>query len=70
MTTHLKSNVARFPSETIEGETILIDSEKGVVLLLVGSAPWIWARFDQGADRDVVIAELAAVHGDAAASEC
>ncbi len=38
MTNHLKSNVARFPSETIEGETILIDSEKGVLLLLSGSA--------------------------------
>ena len=64
MTNHLKSNVARFPSETIEGETILIDSEKGVLLLLVGSAPWIWARFDQGADRDTVIAELAAAWGE------
>ena len=70
MTNHLKSNVARFPSETIEGETILIDSEKGVLLLLVGSAPWIWTRFDQGADRDAVIAELAAAYGASAAAEC
>ena len=69
MTNHLKSNVARFPSETIEGETILIDSEKGVLLLLSGSAPWIWDRFTGGANRDALVAAVAAGFGDAAAAE-
>lgn len=69
MNDRLASNVNRFPHETIEGETILIDAEKGVLLLLVGSAPWIWKRFTGGADREAVIKVVAAGFGDSAAAE-
>lgn len=65
----LESNTVRFPNETIEGETILIDADKGVLLLLSGSAPWIWDRFTGGADCETVLAEIAGGFGDAAAAQ-
>ena len=64
----LQSNTHRFPSETIDGETILIDSEKGVLFLLSGLGPWIWNRFTGGADRTAVIEAVAAAFGEPAAA--
>ncbi len=68
MDTRLQSNTQRFPSETIDGETVLIDAEKGVLFLLSGLGPWIWNRFTGGADRTAVIEAVAATFGEPAAA--
>ena len=48
MEERLVVNVSRFPYETVDGETILIDSETGHVLLLAGFAAVLWDHLVAG----------------------
>lgn len=66
----LQSDTNRFPSETMDGETVLIDADRGHLLLLTGLGAWLWTRFDHGADRDVVLGEIESAFGGDARAEC
>lgn len=66
----LRRDDARFPHETMEGETVLIDADRGHLFLLTGLGPWIWSRFASASDRDAVVAEIAARFGDEASAAC
>lgn len=68
MSDRLTPNVARFPHETIENETILIDSETGHVLLLSGFASTLWASLVDGADIESLLSAVGDRFGDEARS--
>jgi hypothetical protein len=36
------ADTGRFPHETIDGETVLIDAAKGHLFLFAGTGPWLW----------------------------
>ncbi len=61
------ANAARFPHDTVDDETVLIDSETGELFLFTGVGPALWQRFAIGADIDDVIAESVSRYGDCAA---
>jgi len=58
----------RFPSDTLEGETVLIDTMKGSLFLFTGLAPRIWHCFTTGNTADAVLAELVGRYGPSAAT--
>jgi len=49
--TSLFADTARFSHETIEGETVLFDSQLGHLFLLTGLGPWLWQRMALGGPR-------------------
>lgn len=55
----LYADIERFPNETIDSETVLIDSTKGHLYLFTGAGPWIWQQLVRGATPDS-LAEAAA----------
>jgi hypothetical protein len=59
----LVANVARFPHETVDGETILIDAETGHVILLTGFASFLWGHLAGGIRAESLIAEVGARYG-------
>ena len=60
------ADTGRFPTDTIDGETVLIDSEKGHLFLFTGSGPQIWQRLANGINPDVLVDELTARYGEPA----
>ncbi len=48
----LYANARKFPHDTVDGETVIIDSVHGRLFLLTGSGPWIWQRMVRGATID------------------
>ena len=54
MDERLVVNVSRFPHETADGETILIDAETGHVLLLTGFAAVLWGHLVGCASSEAV----------------
>ena len=60
------ADASRFPHETIDGETVLIDATKGHLFLFAGTGPRLWQRFIAGATIDGVVAEAIARYGDSA----
>lgn len=60
------ADTSRFPHETIDGETVLIDSAKGHLFLFAGTGPWLWQRLIAGGTIDEVVAESTVRYGDAA----
>jgi hypothetical protein len=54
MTDRFVANAARFPHETIDGETLLIDSETGHLLLLAGFASTLWGYLVQGTSLEAL----------------
>ncbi|QVL52792.1 MAG: PqqD family protein [Cyanobium sp. M30B3] len=62
------ADTARFPHDTIDGETVLIDSEKGHLFLFLGIGPQIWERLLTGASVDGLVNEVTARYGMAAAA--
>ncbi len=60
------ADVDRFPHETIDGETVLIDAEKGYLFLFAGTGPLLWQRFTTGGTIDEVVAESTARYGESA----
>ena len=63
MDERLVVNVSRFPHETIDGETILIDSETGHVLLLTGVASVLWSHLVGGASPEALASAVDARFG-------
>ena len=70
MSETLQSDTSRFPSETMDGETVLIDADRGHLLLLTGLGPWLWSRFERATDPAAVLAELESAFGIEARTEC
>src|ERR1700693_5785625 len=66
MTELLIVNAARFPHDTIDGETLLIDSESGHLLLITGVGPLLWQRLLGGVSGESLTAEVVAHSGRAA----
>ena len=64
------ANAARFPHDTIDGETLLIDSETGHLLLITGVGPLLWQRLLGGVAAESLTAELATRFGPAAGEAC
>jgi hypothetical protein len=60
------ADTARFPSDTLEGETVLIDSVRGHLFLFTGIAPHIWQAFTEGSATDALVAAVGQRYGDAA----
>ena len=56
----------RFPHETVEGETVVIDSVNGHLFLLTGLGPWLWKRMMRGGTIEAVIDEVKLRYGDGA----
>ena len=65
----LFANTRRFPHDTVDGETVIIDSAKGCLFLLTGSGPWIWSRMVRGHTEDGLVSDVAARHGTDAGSQ-
>ena len=67
MTDLLYSDVDRFPHETIDDETVLIDVARGHLFLFSGTGPWLWQRCMAGATIDALVADEVARYGQPAA---
>lgn len=63
----LFADTARFPHETIAGETVLVDSHLGHLFLFTGLGPWLWQRMVLGGTLTEVVAEIVARFGSDAA---
>ncbi len=59
----------RMIHDTIDGETIIIDSVEGRLSVLGGIAPTIWVAATQGADSQRLISEVSDRFGSAASTE-
>src|SRR5690242_14753538 len=70
MTEFLIANTARFPHDTIDGETLLIDSESGHLLMMTGVGPLLWQRLLGGVAVEPLAAEVADRFGPAAEEDC
>jgi hypothetical protein len=62
-------DITRSNFDTVDDETVILDSSTGVLTLLVGIGPQIWERLVGGADRTALLAEIAATFDDDAATE-
>ena len=62
------ADTARFPHDTIDGETVLIDSENGHLFLFLGIGPQVWERLLAGASVDGLVNEVGSRYGAAAAA--
>jgi hypothetical protein len=63
MDERLTVNASRFPHETIDGETLLIDAETGHVLLLAGFASALWDCLVSGANPAILSSAISARFG-------
>lgn len=61
------ADIGRFPNETIDGETVLIDSEKGHLFLFTGIGPQVWQSLTTGAVVESLVDEVTARYGAPAA---
>lgn len=59
----LYANTQRFAHDTIDGETVIIDSTAGRLFLLTGFGPWIWQRMILGNTIEGLIGNVAARYG-------
>ncbi|MCE9629706.1 MAG: PqqD family protein [Planctomycetia bacterium] len=59
----LVADTTRFPHDTIDGETVIIDATCGHLFLLTGLGPWLWHRMIAGHSIDGLSAEVAARFG-------
>lgn len=62
------ADTARFPHDTIDGETVLIDSEKGHLFLFLGVGPKLWEHLLAGTSDEALVNEVTARYGAAAAA--
>ena len=70
MTELLIANTARFPHDTIDGETLLIDSETGHLLMMTGVGPLLWQLLLGGVAVEPLAAEVVDRFGPAAGEDC
>jgi hypothetical protein len=66
----LAANTTRFPHDTIDGETLLIDSVTGHLLAMSGVAPLLWRRLLGGVTAESLIGEVGSRFGAEAARSC
>lgn len=59
----LYADTRRFPHDTIDGETVIIDSTAGRLFLLTGFGPWIWQRMIIGQTTAGLAGDVAARYG-------
>lgn len=64
----LFADTARFPSDTLDGDTVLIDATRGHLFLFSGIASHIWQAFIIGRAPDALVAEVVQRYGDDARS--
>ena len=57
----------RFIHDTIDGETVIIDTVAGRLTVLVGIGPAIWTRFLAGKQPSAVVGEVDGAYGAPAA---
>lgn len=62
-------DAARCAADTVEGETLVIDTVSGHLRVLTGVAPIVWDRLLVPADVDRLAAEVAERYGAPAAAE-
>jgi hypothetical protein len=62
------ADTGRFPNDTIDGETVLIDTQKGHLFLFTGIGPQIWERFGSGISPEALVDEVASRYGESAAA--
>lgn len=62
----LYADTKRFPHDTVDGETVIIDTIRGHLFLLTGLGPWIWSRMIGGNTPEGLAGEVAARFGDEA----
>jgi hypothetical protein len=63
MDQRLVVNDSRFPHETLDGETVLIDAETGHVILLTGFASTLWGHLVEGASLEELVRAVDARFG-------
>jgi hypothetical protein len=62
------ADTGRFPNDTIDGETVLIDTEKGYLFLFTGIGPQIWQRLGSGISPEALVHEVGSRYGESAAA--
>lgn len=65
----LYAQTRRFPHDTVDGETVIIDSARGCLFLLTGSGPWIWSLMIRGHTTDGLVSDVAARFGAEAGAQ-
>jgi hypothetical protein len=65
----LRVDTERFIHDTIDGETVIIDTVAGQLTLLVGFGPTVWGEALAGVELDVLAAETSGRFGATAADE-
>lgn len=61
--TMLYADARRFPHDSVDGETVIIDSTVGRLFLLTGLGSWIWQRMISGHSPDGLVDDVAARYG-------
>lgn len=62
------ADTGRFPNDTIDGETVLIDTQKGHLFLFTGIGPQIWGRLGSGISPESLVDEVTSRYGEGAAA--
>ncbi len=62
------ADTSRFVHETIDDETVLLDSARGHLFLFTGAGPWLWHRMQRGGTIDEVVNEMSERFGVEAAA--
>lgn len=60
------ADTARFPSDTLDGETVLIDSTRGHLFLFTGIASHIWQAYTEGTTTEALVAAVVGRYGESA----
>jgi hypothetical protein len=66
---HLLEIAPRYIHDTIDGETVVMDTIGGRLTLLTGCGPAVWTRFARATSHAAVAAEAAEHYGPAAADD-
>ncbi len=65
----LYAQTRRFPHDTVDGETVIIDSARGCLFLLTGSGPWIWSLMIRGHTTDGLVSDVVTRFGPDAGNQ-
>lgn len=65
----LVADTIRFAFDTVDGETVVIDTVSGSLMLLTGIGPWIWECLAAGEAVDALVRRVEAGFGAEAAGQ-
>lgn len=65
----LVADTIRFAFDTVDGETVVIDTVSGSLMLLTGIGPWIWECLATGEAVDALVRRVEAGFGAEAAGQ-